>query len=134
MNGAVTIEARRVRVTGVVQGVGFRPFVHRLAGELGLCGNVGNDSAGVLVEVEGRPAVLDEFVARLASDAPPLAIVETVTPSPIEVSGRDGFVIVESAVQPGRVTLVSPDVAVCDDCLAEMGDPTDRRYGHPFIT
>jgi hydrogenase maturation protein HypF len=134
MNGAVTIEARRVRVTGVVQGVGFRPFVHRLAGELGLCGNVGNDSAGVLVEVEGRPAVLDEFVARLASDAPPLAIVETVTPSPIEVSGRDGFVIVESAVQPGSVTLVSPDVAVCDDCLAEMGDPADRRYGHPFIT
>jgi hydrogenase maturation protein HypF len=134
MNAAVTVAARRVRVTGVVQGVGFRPFVHRLAGELGLTGLVGNDSAGVFVEVEGRTAALGEFVARLAADAPPRAIVETVTASPIAVCGRCDFVIVESAVKPGSVTLVSPDVAVCDDCLAEMGDPTDRRYGHPFIT
>ena len=83
----------RARVEGVVQGVGYRPFVYRLAGELGVDGWVLNDSRGVLVEAEGEEAVVDDFVARLASDAPPLASVERVTAEDVEPEGADGFEI-----------------------------------------
>ena len=124
----------RVEVTGIVQGVGFRPFVYRLATELGLDGSVGNDSTRVFIDVAGPPARLDEFARRLTQEAPPLAIVESVT----RVAGGDvpdaGFRIVDSQEVTGARTLVPPDTAVCDDCLVEMFDTSNRRYRHPFIT
>ncbi len=129
-----TRERLALDVRGVVQGVGFRPFVYRLARELGLGGHVGNDSARVFIEVEGPAAAVAEFVARLESDAPPLARVERVTGEPVPPTGEAEFTIRPSEIRAGHTTLVSPDTAVCDDCLAEMNDPSDRRYRHPFIT
>ena len=122
----------RVRVTGVVQGVGFRPFVHRLAGELALAGHVGNDSNGVFVEIEGDAAAVDVFLSRIQRDAPPLALIESVGGEVIPTRGETTFEIVESAAGTGARTLVPPDVAVCDECLAEVLDPADRRHRYPF--
>ncbi|MFE5660069.1 carbamoyltransferase HypF [Streptomyces sp. NPDC056517] len=124
----------RVVVRGVVQGVGFRPFVHALATGLRLSGHVTNTSDGVVAEVEGDPADIASFCARLVPDAPPLARVESVESAEMTASGDSGFTIVPSR-QGGAVrTLVPPDTATCDDCLAELADPADRRYLHPFIT
>ncbi|MGH3193026.1 MAG: acylphosphatase, partial [Streptosporangiaceae bacterium] len=122
-----------VRVEGVVQGVGFRPFVYSLATSLGLGGLVGNDADGVFAEVEGDPALVEEFLAGLASNAPPLARIERVTTSALRPDGTTSFAIAPS--QPGaqRRTLVSADTATCADCLAELADPGDRRFGYPFI-
>jgi hydrogenase maturation protein HypF len=122
----------RVRVTGVVQGVGFRPFVHRLATDLGLAGQVGNDAAGVLVDVEGGEAAVTTFESRLAAEAPALAHVEAVEVVALPLTGQQGFRIAASAATGGR-TFVSPDVATCDDCLAELRDPGDRRHRYPFV-
>ncbi|MFF0429480.1 carbamoyltransferase HypF [Streptomyces sp. NPDC004520] len=124
----------RVVVRGVVQGVGFRPFVYALATGLRLSGHVTNTADGVVAEVEGDPADVASFCARLAPDAPPLARVESVETAEVAASGGSGFTIVPSR-QGGAVrTLVPPDTATCDDCLAELADPADRRYLHPFIT
>jgi hydrogenase maturation protein HypF len=120
-------------VAGVVQGVGFRPFVHRLASELALAGHVGNDPGGVFVEVEGSPAQLACFQQRLLREAPPLARIFDIETSLVGGRGESGFRIVESCDDGAATTLVSPDVAVCDECLAEMLDPADRRYRYPFI-
>ena len=117
----------------MVQGVGFRPFVYTLARELGLAGLVGNTAAGVHVEVEGAPAGIAEFAARLTGDAPPLAIVESVTSEAVACRPGTDFVIEDSRDGGGR-TLVSPDVATCADCLRELADPSDRRFRHPFIS
>ncbi|HEX9260402.1 MAG TPA: carbamoyltransferase HypF [Acidimicrobiales bacterium] len=125
-------ERRRVVVTGVVQGVGFRPFVYRLASELGLGGFVGNDSTSVFVEVEGRSSALETFVARMEHEAPPLALVESVTWAARAPIGDQGFRIVASEATPGARTLVPPDVVVCHECMAEVLDPADRRYRYPF--
>ena len=130
---AETAVRQRLRVTGVVQGVGFRPTVYQLATSLDLAGFVGNDSAGVFVELEGRSLAIDEFVLRLRADPPPLAYIDTVDRIEIPLLGETEFVIVESQRNAGATTLVSPDLDVCDDCLAEMNDPDDRRYGYPFI-
>ncbi|MEZ5215034.1 MAG: acylphosphatase [Ilumatobacteraceae bacterium] len=126
--------AARFEVTGIVQGVGFRPFVHRLAHQLHLDGRVGNDSTRVFVEAAGTEAALDEFYRRLLDDAPPLARVERVSRTALDAPVAAGFAIVESETVPGARTLVAPDTAVCDDCLAELFDPADRRHRHPFIT
>ncbi len=125
---------RRMRVTGVVQGVGFRPFVHAVAGELGLSGFVGNDADGVILEAQGPAEALAELERRLRQEAPPLAVVEEVLvePLPPAVGVVPGFRIVASGGGPG-VTSIPPDTAVCDACLAEMRDPTDRRHGFAFI-
>ncbi len=125
--------APRARVEGVVQGVGFRPFVHRLAGELALDGFVLNDERGVLVEVQGSPERVERFLARLRTDAPPLAIVERVLAEPVEPSPERGFRIVESTGGGRADALVSADVATCEDCLAELFDPADRRHRYPFL-
>lgn len=125
---------QRFTVTGVVQGVGFRPFVHRTASELGLVGFVGNDSGAVFVEAQGPAARLDEFGRRLRADAPPLARITAVSVVDIEANGDTGFRIVDSQATPGAGTPIPPDIAVCDDCLTELSDPGDRRYRHPFIT
>ncbi len=123
----------RVRVAGVVQGVGFRPFVHRLAADLGLAGCVGNDTNGVFLEIEGRPEVVAGFEERLVRDAPPLARIFEIETSTVTPSGATGFFIVESRAEGRAKTFVAPDIAVCDDCLAELFDPADRRYRYPFI-
>jgi hydrogenase maturation protein HypF len=122
-----------VVVRGVVQGVGFRPFVYALARSLDLAGEVRNTGDGVVVEVEGDPGALAAFVARLSTDAPPLALVVGVTESDVPARGGTDFTIQPSSEGPGR-TFVSPDVSICDDCLTELRDPTDRRHRHPFIT
>ncbi|MEU7034633.1 carbamoyltransferase HypF [Streptomyces sp. NPDC046237] len=124
----------RVVVRGVVQGVGFRPYVYALATGLRLSGHVTNTADGVVAEVEGDPADVAAFCARLAPDAPPLARVESVEAAEVAASGGRGFTIVPSR-QGGAVrTLVPPDTATCDDCLAELANPADRRYLHPFVT
>ncbi|MFE1287128.1 carbamoyltransferase HypF [Streptomyces sp. NPDC058751] len=127
-------ERRHVTVTGVVQGVGFRPFVYTLAEELGLSGWVTNNARGVEAEVEGPAAQVAEFCARIGTRPPPLAVVESVGHRAVPPE-NDGsvFAIRPSSGGPGR-TLVSPDTATCDACLGELADPADRRYRHPFIT
>ncbi|MDA3639223.1 carbamoyltransferase HypF [Mycobacterium xenopi] len=125
---------QRFTVTGVVQGVGFRPFVHRIATELRLTGFVGNDSGAVFVEVQGPRQSLAEFGRRLRANAPPLAKINSVDVVDIGVRADGGFHIVESQTVPGATTPIPPDIAVCEDCVAELFDPADRRYRHPFIT
>jgi len=123
----------RVVIAGVVQGVGFRPFVHGLAHELGVAGVVGNDAEGVFIEVEGAGGAIDTFLARLRSDAPPLAVIERIDVEAKTATGRRGFVIVDSDGSGDRKAFISPDVATCDDCLAELFDPADRRHRYPFV-
>ncbi|OBF57551.1 carbamoyltransferase HypF [Mycobacterium sp. 852002-50816_SCH5313054-b] len=130
---------RRFTVTGVVQGVGFRPFVHRIAGELGLAGFVGNDSGAVFVEVQGARTRVGEFARRLRAEAPPLARIGAVTVTDLatDASCRREFRIVPSRPIAGAHTSktpIPPDIAVCDDCVGELFDPRDRRYRHPFVT
>ena len=123
----------RARVEGTVQGVGFRPFVYRLASELELAGFVLNDERGVLVEVEGGDRAVDGFLRRLAEEAPPLASVEAVRPRDVAPAGERGFRILASPHGGEPEALVSPDTATCDDCLRELFDPADRRYRYPFV-
>src|SRR5579862_4276415 len=122
-----------LRVEGIVQGVGFRPFVYSLATGLGLAGLVGNDVDGVFAEVEGPPDAVTEFLARLERQPPPLARIDRISTKTIDINGTPGFTIVPSAAAGARRTLVSPDTAPCDACLAELYDPADRRYRYPFI-
>ncbi|MFD8427754.1 carbamoyltransferase HypF [Streptomyces coelicoflavus] len=128
------LRRRRVTVRGAVQGVGFRPFVFVLAGELGLTGHVANTVDGVVAEVEGSDSALADFCDRVARDAPPLAVVESVSHEPVAAVGEAGFVI--AASRPGSTvrTLVAPDTATCERCLTELSDPADRRHRHPFIS
>jgi hydrogenase maturation protein HypF len=122
-----------VRVTGTVQGVGFRPFVYSLAARLGLSGFVGNDSEGVFAEVEGARAAVTEFLDAVRRDAPPLARIDQVVAGEMQPYGRPGFTIAPSAPGARRTALVSADSAMCADCLAELRDPGDRRHAYPFI-
>jgi hydrogenase maturation protein HypF len=123
----------RARVEGTVQGVGFRPFVYRLAHEEGLAGYVLNDERGVLLEVEGAAGAVQRFVTRLSADAPPLAAVEAVRCDSLAPSGESEFRILASLRTGAPDAPVSPDSATCSDCLAELADPADRRYRYPFI-
>lgn len=133
---AVPAELRhRLTVTGVVQGVGFRPFVHRIASRLGVGGFVANTSAGVEIEIQGPPTALAEFVDTLQSEAPPLAVITGVSTAELPTVSTGGrFQIVTSHNDTAPATAIPPDIAVCDDCLAEMSDPADRRFRHPFIS
>lgn len=125
------IAASRFKVTGVVQGVGFRPFVYGLATELGLRGWVINTSSGVVIEVEGPPEALEVFARDLVAKAPPVAHIEGVQREPIPPNGWERFEIRESRAEAGYV-LISPDIATCPECLRELFDPHDRRYRYPF--
>ncbi len=125
---------RRFRIAGVVQGVGFRPFVYVTATALSLSGEVANDAAGVVVEVEGDATAVEAFAVALRHDAPPLAQVERVLASELPPRGGTGFVIAETRRAVTGRTLAGPDVATCDDCLRELADPADRRFRHPFIS
>jgi len=129
----LTVIARRIRVSGIVQGVGFRPFVWRLAQELELTGWVRNDAQGVEIFVQGAAAQIAELLARLHSDAPALARVDGVLARDAVPDGATSFVIAESA-QGQANTAIGPDVGVCPHCLAELFDPADRRWRHGFIT
>jgi hydrogenase maturation protein HypF len=122
-----------VRVEGVVQGVGFRPYVHGLAHRFGLSGRVGNDTAGVFMEIEGAEQAVSEFLATLPAQAPPLAVIEQVRTQPLAPTGEPGFHIVSSNAGGRRDTLISADTATCEDCLRELADPADRRFDYPFI-
>ncbi|WP_039799235.1 carbamoyltransferase HypF [Nocardia araoensis] len=124
---------RRLLVRGVVQGVGFRPFVYTTAAELALSGSVSNDSNGVIIEIEGAPSDLDEFARRLRLRPPPLAVIESVEQADIPARGGTGFHIAGTTREGGGRTLASPDVAICADCERELRDPRDRRYRHPFV-
>ena len=124
---------RAIRVEGVVQGVGFRPFVYTLATGLGLTGLVGNDLDGVFVEIEGPAAAVGEFLLLLERNAPPLARIERVTTRAITPTRSASFDIAASDSSGPRRTLVAADTATCADCLRELSDPADRRFGYPFI-
>ena len=126
------IARRQIQIRGIVQGVGFRPFVYNLAKGLGLRGYVLNSSAGVTVEVEGEGGDLDRFVNRLADDAPPLAHIEDIAVTALEPAGYADFVIRESRDDPGKLVPVSPDISTCSDCLRDFQDPANRRHGYPF--
>lgn len=125
---------RRVTVRGTVQGVGFRPFVHRLAAELRLAGHVRNGTEGVVTEVEGAPESVAEFCRALTERPPPLADVREVAQETVPALGTSGFVIHTSEGGGTGRTLIPPDTATCEDCLRELADPADRRHRHPFIT
>jgi hydrogenase maturation protein HypF len=127
-----TVVCRRIRVRGQVQGVGFRPHVWRLAHELGLVGWVRNDAEGVEIEAQGATDAVDALLARLRPQAPPLARIAAVESREQPPGPARAFVIAASA--GGRAdTAVTPDTAVCTDCLAECFDPADRRWRHAFI-
>lgn len=123
----------RVVVSGVVQGVGFRPFVYRLATQLGLTGWVANTAAGVVVEVEGDPRAIDELCRKLRQDPPPLARVHGLTRGDVPPRGEDGFRIVASGDHGTVRVAVAVDTAPCEACLRELEDPLDRRFRYPFI-
>jgi hydrogenase maturation protein HypF len=126
--------AVRVRVSGVVQGVGFRPFVHRLAERHGLAGWVRNAAGDVQIAAEGDPEAIAAFTAALRAEAPPLARIEAVTVEPAAPAGLGSFAIRDSCDEPDRRLPVSPDVALCPACEAELFDPGNRRFRYPFIT
>lgn len=122
-----------IRIEGVVQGVGFRPFVHKLAAKHDLHGFARNDGRGLAIEVEGAPAALDAFVAEIRLRAPPLAQVERIEQGRGEPIGHRGFVIADSGTGEERALFVAADAATCAACLCELFDPLDRRYRYPFL-
>ena len=123
---------KKVRVEGIVQGVGFRPFVFSLATRLRLAGRVGNDVHGVFAEVEGAADDVERFLTAVRTEAPPLAVVDSVVSEPTEPVGAKGFEIVPSDGAGACETLVSADSGTCEDCLREVLDPDDRRFGYAF--
>ena len=130
---STTIQRRHILVQGIVQGVGFRPFVYALALRWRLAGFVLNDSQGVTIEVEGSVESLDSFQQALHDEAPPLARIDSVSTELIAPCHESGFSITHSHRGSERHALISPDSATCDDCLRELFDPADRRYRYPFI-
>jgi hydrogenase maturation protein HypF len=124
---------RAVLVCGVVQGVGFRPFVYRLALEEGLAGFIGNDTDGVTIEVGGPEERVEAFLDRLRAEAPPLARIDSIVARDVTAIGEVGFRIVASEVLGPVSTGIPADAATCRDCLRELLDPEDRRYGYPFL-
>ena len=127
------MQRRKIRVTGVVQGVGFRPFVYRLALERHLAGLVFNDSHGVQIEVEGTGKLLDDFLLALKNQMPALASIHELRVTAEVPRGEQGFRIIDSQGGEGRSTEISPDATTCQDCLRELFDPGDRRFRYPFI-
>ncbi len=124
---------KAISVAGIVQGVGFRPYVYRLAMERRLAGFITNTAAGVVIEVEGESGAVEDFLSRLPAGAPPLARITEVHVEEIACNHDAEFRILPSRTGEERRALISPDVALCDDCLREMLDPSDRRYRYPFI-
>ena len=128
-----TMKTLEIKIRGIVQGVGFRPFMHRLVRKHSLKGNIRNTSSGVTVELEGEEESLEAFLQALPREAPPLAVIEDVAVREIPPQNFTDFTIVQSLREASRDTLISPDIAICPDCLRELLDPKDRRYRYPFI-
>jgi hydrogenase maturation protein HypF len=126
------VQGRHIEIRGVVQGVGFRPFVYQLAQRNGITGRVRNDSTGVIIDAFASPEVLDEFVDRLSADAPPAARVREIEWAPIPIEETPTFIITPSASSEERNVSIPPDLATCPDCLDELFDPSNRRYLYPF--
>ncbi|MFZ1015597.1 MAG: carbamoyltransferase HypF, partial [Terracidiphilus sp.] len=122
-----------VQVRGVVQGVGFRPFIYRIATEEDLAGFIGNDTDGVNIEIEGLVPRIDSFLARLRIETPPLARIDSVTVHDLPCTGESGFRIVSSEVKGQVSTGIPADAATCADCIRELFYPADRRYRYPFL-
>lgn len=128
---------RRVRKTiavqGVVQGVGFRPYIYGLASRYGLHGTVRNDSAGAVIEIEGEASALDSFLDRMVKEAPPLSSIQRIEVRSAPIRGFDSFSIAQSRTCNDTSVFITPDVATCSDCLQELTDQRDRRYHYPFL-
>ncbi len=127
------IQGIKISVKGIVQGVGFRPFVHRTANLLELTGWVINNSSGVEIELNGSQESLDEFLKALNTNAPKLARIDEITVVPVAPNNYNGFTIMASQAEEGKFVPISPDVAICDDCRRELFDPANPRYRYPFI-
>ena len=123
---------KEILVKGIVQGVGFRPFIYNLARSLRLKGYVLNSSEGVVIDVESQDAAMERFVRAIEENPPPLAKIEQISTRTLPTVGYDSFLIRESLPQEGKFVLVSPDIATCPKCLSELMDRADRRYGYPF--
>jgi hydrogenase maturation protein HypF len=126
------IQRLRIRVRGIVQGVGFRPFVYRIARKYSISGSVANDTLGVLIEAEGEKENISHFLAALTRDAPPLAKIESVKTEEIRSLAEKRFSIVKSSVSEDKEALIPPDISTCGDCLREIFDSADRRFAYPF--
>ncbi|MFZ0391531.1 MAG: carbamoyltransferase HypF [Calditrichia bacterium] len=129
----MVVKRHKITVQGIVQGVGFRPHVYRLAREFGLSGFVRNNNAAVIIEVQGGTSLLFRFRERLLKEAPVLSQIVQVNAEEISINGDGGFVILESERDSANETFISPDTAVCPDCIRELFDPQNRRYRYPFI-
>lgn len=127
------VVGKHIHITGVVQGVGFRPFVYGLAVRYNLLGEVGNTSSGVDISVEGVPGQIDSFIQSLTIEAPPLARIDSIEVTAAQANGFTAFSIVDSILQAGAFQPIPPDVALCADCRRELFDPNNRRYLYPFI-
>lgn len=128
------VKRAHINIHGIVQGVGFRPFVHRLVRDHGLCGYIKNTSSGVELELEGCKEALESFAADISAKAPRLSLIERLEIEYFdELYGYSDFQIRPSKIERYRNTLISPDICVCDDCLRELITPGDRRYRYPFI-
>ena len=125
--------AKEVRVNGIVQGVGFRPFVYQLAKRHGTNGEIANTSSGVFIHLEGGRADIESFCQDLSQNSPPLSHITEISINTGQFRGLKSFSIVESRSKDSNSTLISPDVSICDDCLDELLDPGDRRFLYPFI-
>ena len=132
--GAANLKRLRLEIRGRVQGVGFRPFVYRLARAHHLSGLVRNDAQGVLIEAQGEPEALQRFVEELPLRAPSLAHIQSLTQITLDLQGDHDFQIVSSAASELCQLSLPADLATCPDCLREVADPIDRRYGHPVIS
>ena len=124
---------RRFDLTGQVQGVGFRPWIYRLASEEKLAGHVGNSPAGAFIELEGESAVLERFLRRIHDEKPPLVRIRSIEETTLVPDGNTGFEIRSTTYEGKRQAGITPDTSICDDCHREMMDPNDRRYLYPFI-
>ncbi|MCS7228442.1 MAG: carbamoyltransferase HypF [Candidatus Kryptonium sp.] len=127
------LKAKKIYIEGIVQGVGFRPFIYKLANEFNLKGYIYNDTSGVYIEVEGEEEAIDEFIKAIPVKAPPLSLIEKIISEPSDIKGYKEFFIEKSKSGEEKFVLISPDVSTCDDCLRELFEPTDRRYRYPFI-
>ena len=123
-----------IHIHGIVQGVGFRPFIHKLVKERGLRGYIKNTSSGVELELEGEREELSGFIEDIPRRAPKLAVIEAMETEYLpDLAGYEDFRILSSKTEAFRNTLISPDICICDDCLRELRTPGDRRYRYPFI-
>lgn len=125
------VSAMQLTVCGVVQGIGFRPYIWRQAKRFGLNGRVSNTPSGVTIRVEGTPESLEQFVATLPTDAP-LAHITEFTHTPVTAEGYSDFLISESTHGEAVATLIPADIATCAECIDEVNDPANRRFGYPF--